>query len=402
LAQAVLAQVQACKLCLGLHWLAAMATARPRKAKDAASGKDDFENSILARLGDEYQQQCTEEEFTRDVAVFFCGMKRSGKTSLVERFINPSKDDKDPPKPTVALDYKFARYAAETSSSKTLAHIFDLGGDEINENLISLPVAPANVASLVLVVTLDLSDPHHVVPCLENWLGILRSQVVKSLDALAKESPNAARHVEAMKEATQGAYAGHADEASVRPFPVSLVIVGAKWDIFAAEADPEKRKNFCRALRYFAHVNGAWLLSSAKQDKVSMNNMRALLRQLLFGVASKGGLTEQLDSAKPLCISPGKDSLSAIGVPHGSHGGEQAWRELCQSLFPDPQPAQKGKQRSAGEQVGDELLKYPEGSVDGMVEQRVEELNQYRRQVERNQRLASEGVDGSKITALSA
>lgn len=81
------------------------------------------------------------------MTILFCGAKRSGKTSLIDRFVNPAKDDKDVPKPTVALDYKFARYdpasANATSTAKMLAHIYDLGGEECNDSLSGIPVSPA-------------------------------------------------------------------------------------------------------------------------------------------------------------------------------------------------------------------------------------------------------------------
>merc|ERR1719198_862549 len=130
-----------------------------------------------------------------------------------------------------------------------------------------------------------------------------------------------------------------------------------------------------------------------------MNSVRAVLRQLLFGVTSKKDIPEQLDSGKPICVIAGKDSLHSIGVPQGREGqGDAAWRELAAQLFPDTNPsASKGGKRSETEQVGEELLRFGESSIDGMVEQRVEELQQYRRQVERNQRLASEGLDGKQM-----
>merc|ERR1719453_1961784 len=130
-----------------------------------------------------------------------------------------------------------------------------------------------------------------------------------------------------------------------------------------------------------------------------MNSMRALLRQLLFGVVAKKDTPEQLDPSKPIVALSSKDSLHGIGVPHGREGqGDAAWRELAAQLFPDTNPsASKGGKRSETEQVGEELLRFGESSIDGMVEQRVEELQQYRRQVERNQRLASEGLDGNKM-----
>lgn len=364
-----------------------MTSAKPKKKE--VSQKDELEASILGRLTEELNRNAAVDEFSNDVTVLFCGMKKCGKTSLVDRFINPNKDDKDQPKPTVSLDYKFARYAAENSTSKVLAHIYDLGGDEGNDDLVAIPVSASTVGNLVLAVTLDLSDAHHVVPVLEKWLNLLRTQVNKSLAAFAKDSACAHARAQAVQQARRDLYAESPDAGHVRPFPVPLVIFGTKWDCLN-DTDPEKRKGLCRALRHFAHTNGASLVFTSLKEKSSMNNARGVLRQLLFGVAAKGGLAEQLDSAKPICVAAGKDSFQGIGASQTDH----AWREKVESLFPDPTPAMKGPKKSEADQISDDMQKFPEASVDGMVEQRAEELNQYRRQVERAQRLAGEGVEG--------
>lgn len=371
-----------------------MSSAKPRKKENK---EDNFDDAIISRLIDDQRQLSIDEEFANDVALLFCGMKKSGKTALIDRFINPTKDEKEMPKPTVALDYKFARYASDTSTSKVLAHIYDLGGDENFEELVKMPVSPAACGNLVLGITLDTSEPHLVVPSLEKWLRLLHDQVVHSLQALAKESQSGAKRVEALTQARMAVWAEHPDQAHVQPFPVPLVIFGTKCDALLTDVDPEKRKGLCRILRYYAHVNGASLVFASVKEKTSMNSVRALLRQLLFGVTAKKDIPEQLDPSKPLCVVAGKDSLQAIGVPQGG-GSIHQWRDLAAQLFPDTNPsASKGGKRSETEQVGEELLRFGESSIDGMVEQRIEELQQYRRQVERNQRLASEGLDGNKM-----
>jgi len=319
--------------------------------------------------------------------------KKSGKTSLVDRFINPNKDEKDQPKPTVALDYKFARYASETSASKVLAHIYDLGGDDSNQGLVPIPVSPSNVGNLVCVITLDLSEPHGVVDALERWTSLLRTEVSTSLEALSKASANGGQRVQALAKARQDLYAGHADFNSLRLFPVPLVIFATKFDAAIADIDPEKRKGLVRALRHFAHIYGANLLFTSLKDKSTIKSMQALLRQLLFGVASGKATAEQVDPSKPIFVAAGKDSFQSIGPPSGSASADKALKDLVKGLFPDPQPAQKGVKKTDSEIVGEELLKYSESTVDGMAEQRIEELNQYRKQVERNQRLAGEGVE---------
>jgi len=315
---------------------------------------------------------------------------------LVDRFINPSKDDKDQPKTTVALDYRFARYASDTSASnKVLAHIYDLGGED--DGLCSVPVSPAAVGNLVLAVTVDLSEPHSVIPTLDKWLALLREQVSKRLDALNKESNSGAARVEQLEKAKLAPWAEHPDLQSVRPFPVPLIIFGAKCEVMNTDMDPEKKKGLCRALRHYSHVNGGHLVFSSTKDKAAMNNVRGVLRQLLFGAATKGAGNEQLDPAKPLYVAPGKDSLQQIGAPMGP-----GWGAMIAEFFPDPQPTPKGVKKTESEVLAEELMRFPESAVDGMVEQRIEELNQYRKQVERNQRLASEGVDGSKMASLNS
>lgn len=374
-----------------------MARAREKKREE------DFEESILAKLIVEHQQKSAEEEFANDIAVLFCGMKKSGKTSLIDRFIKPERDEKDQPKPTVALDYKFARYASETSTSKVLAHIYDLGGDENFEDLTRIAASRTTIGNLVLAVTMDMSEPHLVVPSLEKWLKVLREQVDRSLQALAQESQGGARRVEALQKSRREAWEEHPDKNQVRPFPVPVIIFGTKCDVLLSEHDPEKRKGLIKVMRFFAHVHGASLIFSSLKDKAAMNLVRGILRQLLFGVTPKGGIPEQLDPNKPISMPAGKDSLQSIGLPHGARAdnAEQAFREMASMLFPDATAGARGGKKSESDQVGDELLRFAESSIDGMVEQRQEELVQYRRQVERNQRLASEGVDGSKIGVFS-
>eukprot|EP00928_Gymnodinium_smaydae_P079676 TRINITY_DN63541_c0_g1_i1.p1 TRINITY_DN63541_c0_g1~~TRINITY_DN63541_c0_g1_i1.p1 ORF type:complete len:413 (+),score=101.73 TRINITY_DN63541_c0_g1_i1:115-1239(+) len=357
--------------------------------------------TVLQRLVEEQQQRSAEEEFASDVSVLFCGSKRSGKTSIVDRFINPQKDEKDQPKATVALEYKFARYASDTAASKVLAHIYDLGGDESNEGLTNIPISSANVGSLVLALTVDLGEPHTVAASLDRWLRLLRDQVHRSLDELARASQSGAQRVQAITAAKHQLYENHPDRQALKLLPVPMVIFATKWDVLASDADPEKRKGLARALRYFAHTLGANLVFCSLKDKTTMNNARGILRQLLFGVTAKGGIPEQLDPSKPICVAAGKDSLGAIGAPGSQPSTDRAWSDMVSVLFPDPNPLQKGAKKSDADALSEELVKFPESAVDGMVEQRIEELNQYRRQVERNQRLASEGVD-SKVNVLGS
>jgi len=365
-----------------------------RKKKEAAP-REDFENSVLGRLVEEHRQLSIDEQFSGDIVMLACGMKRSGKTSIVDRFIKPTKDDKDAPKPTVALDYKYARReAGEQDGRKLLAHIYDLGGDEGNENLVSVPVSPSTVGKLVVCVMVDLSEPWAALEALHKWLELLRIQVTQNLELLARESPSGAKRVAALEHARQEIFKDNPDKESVNAFPCPIVIFGTKCDVLA-EVDPEKKRSLCHALRYFAHVNGASLVFSSVKEKDGMVGTRAILRKLIFGVDAKSSHVDQLDPAKPIAVLAGKDSLEAIGKPHGASAPDKAWRDIVKTYFPDTQTTQKTD--TACQKVQDELQRFPESSIDGMVAQRTMELDLYRRQVERNQRLASEGVEGSNF-----
>lgn len=355
--------------------------------------KEDEGPSILQRLVEEQQKRAEQEEYSNDVAILFVGSSKSGKTSLIDRFINPSKDEKDQPKATNALDYKFARYASDTSTSKVLAHIYDLGGDEAFNELSAIPVSGAAVGNLVVAIVVDLSEPHNILSNLDKWLQLLRQQVTASLEELRK-MPGGGQRVDTIQRSQKECYNEHPDQQLVNPFPVPLVIFGTKCDTLFTEVDPEKRKTLTLALRFFAHMNGASLVFTALKDKSAMNAMRAVLRFLLFGVVAKGGVPEQLDISKPIAVGAGKDNFQGIGAPQGGTG-EQAWRHTISGLFPDVTGGAKGSNQKDGDPIADEILRYPETSIDGMVEQRLEELQQYRRQVERNQRFASVGMEGA-------
>merc|ERR1712096_355650 len=126
--------------------------------------------------------------------------------------------------------------------------------------------------------------------------------------------------------------------------------------------------------------------------------MRSVLRGFFFGGFSRGQApAEQFDhSSKPIHIPVAKDSIEQIG-PAGSQGrnGEADWAALIEEIFPKSLEHKKASQDVR--EVSEELASHNESAIDGMVEQKSEELNQYRRQAERNQRLASEGIDAKRV-----
>lgn len=60
----------------------------------------------------------------------------------------------------------------------------------------------------------------------------------------------------------------HDDKSKVKPLPVSVVIVGSKFDIFANQYESVKKKQVCLALRYIAHANGCDLVFASIKEKL--------------------------------------------------------------------------------------------------------------------------------------
>jgi len=71
-----------------------------------------------------------------------------------------------------------------------------------------------------------------------------------------------------MKRKTAEVWEGHADAAKVRPMGISLLVLAHKWDEFeAAFPESDSKKLVSKALRYFAHLNGASLVCCQHKDK---------------------------------------------------------------------------------------------------------------------------------------
>lgn len=201
----------------------------------------------------------------------FClvaGMSGSGKSSLISAYLNPSKEEREAPKPTAALEYQFARKSSTSSSSssvlKDVTHIWELGGGHHTSNLVSVPITSQNFQDACYVVVLDLSRPSNLVPSLLYWADKIKGAVRACVREVSKADPSFA---DGLKRKTYAKFGkNHPDLHSVKPCPVPLVIVANKYDIFK-DFESARRKVVCQALRFIAHLNGATLIYCSSKEK---------------------------------------------------------------------------------------------------------------------------------------
>ncbi|XP_075919338.1 cytoplasmic dynein 2 light intermediate chain 1 isoform X2 [Petromyzon marinus] len=188
--------------------------------------------------------------------VFFMGSRSAGKTTLIHRF--QDRDD-EPPKATTALEYAYSRHSR--GQVKDVAHVWELGGGTFLTDLIKIFIVPSNLSSLSMVLVLDLSEPGQLWRTLDDLLRAARTYAVSAIAELAKTQKHAADALR--QQAAERLGSEHSDKAMVDPFPLPLVIIGMKYDIFQ-NFDSEKRKAISKTMRFIAHYNVATLLENQR------------------------------------------------------------------------------------------------------------------------------------------
>ena len=130
--------------------------------------------------------------------VLFVGEKRSGKTSLIAKFLDePVKDDM---KETTALDYRYGTRIKEEKKQKV--NIYELGkyhqkqrtmkfvhcitdwliiinfncigGGRVLSSMLEAPLNPFNIGSTCACITIDLSEPGNAIDSLKYWISAIR------------------------------------------------------------------------------------------------------------------------------------------------------------------------------------------------------------------------------------
>ncbi|CAM9385784.1 unnamed protein product, partial [Ectocarpus sp. 8 AP-2014] len=143
---------------------------------------------------------------------------------------NPNNDSI--PKPTVALEYMFARRASAANMPKDVAHIWELGGGSHVSDLVRVPITPDRFHDALYVIVVDLSRPSSVIPHLLQWTDQIKVFValVRCCCCCCCCYPTFAETLKRKTYAKLGR--DHPDLRAVRPCPVPLVIVGNKYDVF--------------------------------------------------------------------------------------------------------------------------------------------------------------------------
>lgn len=203
---------------------------------------------------------------------------------------------------------------------------------------------------------------------------------VSSQAQQAQKAKPGAKHQMPVHSATRVLPKDYPDRELISPFPVPLLIIGSKYDIFQ-EFDSDKKKVICKTLRFLAHYYAASLIFTSIKSESLMSKTKSFFSHLAFGLDR--GKTLSCDSTKPLVIPAGLDSFSQIGSPpttdvditslHAKNP-KDLWKKVYEHVFPQENTSE---QRELKDPAKDP--QYSEPQIDAMRAQKDQELEQYKR-----------------------
>uniref|UniRef100_A0A1A7YHR1 Cytoplasmic dynein 2 light intermediate chain 1 n=1 Tax=Iconisemion striatum TaxID=60296 RepID=A0A1A7YHR1_9TELE len=314
-------------------------------------------------------------EWVCERSVFLMGSKAGGKTSILLRCL----DRDEPPKPTLALEYTFGRRARGHNTPKDVAHLWELGGGTSLSDLIQIPITPATVRFLSVILVLDLSKPNTLWGTMEKLLHAAQAHLEKMSSQAQKSKPGTKyqSHVRSLARVLPKDYP---DRELISPFPVPLLIIGSKYDLFQ-EFHSDKKKVISKTLRFVAHYYAASLIFTSIKSESLMSKTKNFFSHLAFGL--ERGKTMSCEPGKPVIIPAGSDSFSQIGSPpltdvditslHAKNP-KDLWKKVFERVFPNESASE---QRALKDPAKD--LQYSELQIDAMRAQKDQELEQYKR-----------------------
>ncbi|XP_069000481.1 cytoplasmic dynein 2 light intermediate chain 1 [Embiotoca jacksoni] len=315
-------------------------------------------------------------ETVSERSVVLMGSKSGGKTSILLRCL----DRDETSKPTLALEYTFGRRARGHNTPKDIAHLWELGGGTSLSDLVQIPISPVGIRSLSVILILDLSKPNALWATMEKLLQAAQAQLEKVSTQAQKAEKAKAKHQTAVHSAARVLPKDYPDRELISPFPVPLLIVGSKYDIFQ-EFDSDKRKVVSNTLRFIAHYYAASLIFTSIKSENLMSKTKSYFSHLAFGLDR--GKTFSCDSNKPLIVPAGADSFSQIGSPPATDvditslhakNPKDLWKKVYERVFPQESTSEQMELKDPAKDP-----QYSEPQIDAMRAQKDQELEQYKR-----------------------
>ena len=226
---------------------------------------------------------------------------------------------------TTALDFKYGLKQREDKSVKL--NVYELGGGRVLSNLLSTVFVGNSIDNIIIVICIDLSKPGNSIDNLAFWLKAVRDQSMSIVNELKACDPASLLGVQ---KRLKSVWADHEDKQKVKAFPVPVVIVGTKYDVFANTYESKLKKILCDALRYLAHTTGSDLVFASVREQQPAKVFLSHLSNLIY---EGDATTIDTNSNNPIQITSGADRLSKINEPDGAGRSKASLEELYQQAI---------------------------------------------------------------------
>lgn len=246
-------------------------------------------------------------------------------------------------------------------------------------DLVQIPITPVTISCLSVILVLDLSKPNALWGTMEKLLQAAQAHLERTSSQVQKSKPGV-KHQTPSHSAARVLPKDYPDRELISPFPVPLLIIGSKYDIFQ-EFDSDKKKVVSKTLRFIAHYYAASLVFTSIKSESLISKTKSFFLHLAFGL--ERGKTVSSDPLKPLIIPAGSDSFGQIGSPptvdvditslHAKNP-KDLWKKVYERVFP---PESTNEQRELKDPAKDP--QYSEPQIDAMRAQKDQELEQYKR-----------------------
>lgn len=205
----------------------------------------------------------TIEKTKAQKTAIFIGDKSSGKTSLIQVFLNQS--GKKEIIPSAPLEFYHGKKTSIAAASKDVAHVYEIGGGKAFHELIKIPLGNEKIFNSVIIIVLDLSKLNSLLTSLKFWVFTVQEQIQYLLNDYKTKGIN----IE-FNEETKDNWQKHEDISYIKSSKIPIVIAAHKYDKIISE-DP-----------YSSYLKNIYFLCQGKEKMVMQSSQIFLLEKLLF------------------------------------------------------------------------------------------------------------------------
>lgn len=222
--------------------------------------------------------------------------------------INSFLDRNEPIRPTLALEYSYARRSNSSgqSNQKLIANFWELGSLANSNQLIDVPIKSHGLRHMSAIIMLNLSEPGELSTDLESALQGLKQSISNNYsDGEIRQFKD--------KIVECNSSSDHPDINTLEIMPCTTIVVGGMYDKFE-NLDPEVKKHVVRFLRSVSHTLGAALVFYSTKVASLSKTVRDIINNLSFGSPQNPIRSHKTDYNEPILISSFSDSWEKIGV----------------------------------------------------------------------------------------